>query len=116
MRNSSLSETKDTPTSSTDDEKDDSMEKKSGGKNQILQEQNFIPIFSKVYFLDTTELKKRPRTAFTPDQVKKLEAEFQASKYLSVGKRLELSRCLKLTETQVQWFIKIRPLWTINLL
>ena len=47
MRNSSLSETKDTPTSSTDDEKDDSMEKKSGGKNQILQEQNFIPIFQK---------------------------------------------------------------------
>lgn len=47
------------------------------------------------------EVKKRPRTAFTPAQIKRLENEFQRNKYLSVGKRLELSKGLKLTETQV---------------
>lgn len=47
------------------------------------------------------EVKKRPRTAFTPEQIKRLENEFQKNKYLSVGKRMELSKGLKLTETQV---------------
>lgn len=47
------------------------------------------------------ERKKRPRTAFTSAQIKALEAEFEANKYLSVAKRGQLSRSLKLTETQV---------------
>ena len=50
------------------------------------------------------EVKKRPRTAFTPEQIKRLEDEFNKNKYLSVGKRLELSKSLKLTETQVCLF------------
>lgn len=45
--------------------------------------------------------KKRPRTAFTAAQIKSLEAEFERNKYLSVAKRLQLSKNLKLTETQV---------------
>ena len=48
------------------------------------------------------ERKKRPRTAFTAEQIKDLEAEFTRNKYLSVAKRTELSQRLKLTETQVQ--------------
>lgn len=47
------------------------------------------------------ERKKRPRTAFTAAQIKSLEAEFERNKYLSVAKRLQLSKNLKLTETQV---------------
>lgn len=47
------------------------------------------------------ERKKRPRTAFTASQIKSLEAEFEKNKYLSVAKRLQLSKTLKLTETQV---------------
>ena len=46
--------------------------------------------------------KKRPRTAFTASQIKSLEAEFERNKYLSVAKRLQLSKSLKLTETQVK--------------
>lgn len=46
-------------------------------------------------------LKKRPRTAFTANQIKSLENEFEKSKYLSVSKRLQLSKSLNLTETQV---------------
>ncbi|KAH0954434.1 hypothetical protein HN011_010042 [Eciton burchellii] len=46
------------------------------------------------------ERKKRPRTAFTAAQIKSLEAEFERNKYLSVAKRLQLSKTLKLTETQ----------------
>lgn len=47
------------------------------------------------------ERKKRPRTAFTASQVKCLESEFERNKYLSVAKRSQLARSLKLTETQV---------------
>ena len=45
--------------------------------------------------------KKRPRTAFTASQIKALETEFEKNKYLSVSKRMQLSKHLKLTETQV---------------
>eukprot|EP00058_Branchiostoma_floridae_P027451 XP_002612942.1 linked to engrailed and distalless homeobox b [Branchiostoma floridae] len=58
------------------------------------------------------ERKKRPRTAFTAEQIKELEGEFQKNKYLSVTKRLELSNQLKLTETQIKiWFQNRRTKW-----
>ena len=50
---------------------------------------------------ETSAPKKRPRTAFTPEQIKRLESEFAKNKYLSVAKRMELSKSLNLTETQV---------------
>ncbi|XP_043288258.1 homeobox protein MSH-D-like isoform X2 [Venturia canescens] len=56
--------------------------------------------------------KKRPRTAFTASQIKSLEAEFERNKYLSVAKRLQLSKSLKLTETQIKiWFQNRRTKW-----
>lgn len=45
--------------------------------------------------------RKRPRTAFTANQIKTLENEFERNKYLSVSKRMHLSKALSLTETQV---------------
>lgn len=68
------------------------------------------------------ERKKRPRTAFTAAQIKSLEAEFERNKYLSVAKRLQLSKNLKLTETQVNILLimliyKLIPLFKrLNLL
>jgi hypothetical protein len=50
--------------------------------------------------------KKRPRTAFTAAQIKALESEFERNKYLSVSKRMQLSKQLKLTETQVKDSLK----------
>uniref|UniRef100_A0A1B6I2J7 Homeobox domain-containing protein n=1 Tax=Homalodisca liturata TaxID=320908 RepID=A0A1B6I2J7_9HEMI len=56
--------------------------------------------------------KKRARTAFTAAQIKLLEAEFEKSKYLSVSKRLQLSKALMLTETQIKiWFQNRRTKW-----
>ncbi|XP_022912068.2 homeobox protein ceh-19-like isoform X1 [Onthophagus taurus] len=58
------------------------------------------------------ERKKRPRTAFTAAQIKSLEAEFERNKYLSVAKRCQLSKSLKLTETQIKiWFQNRRTKW-----
>ena len=51
--------------------------------------------------MSVDDRKKRPRTAFTAAQIKALESEFEKNKYLSVSKRMQLSKHLKLTETQV---------------
>ncbi|XP_022257617.1 homeobox protein ceh-19-like [Limulus polyphemus] len=60
----------------------------------------------------SAERKKRPRTAFTATQIKALESEFERSKYLSVSKRMQLSKTLKLTETQIKiWFQNRRTKW-----
>lgn len=55
---------------------------------------------SSVDYKSDDERKKRPRTAFTAAQIKSLEGEFEKNKYLSVAKRSQLSKNLKLTETQ----------------
>ena len=56
--------------------------------------------------------KKRKRTAFTTTQVKELEGEFRRSKYLTISRRTELSKSLKLTETQIKiWFQNRRTKW-----
>lgn len=44
---------------------------------------------------------RKPRQAYSTIQLEKLECEFKLDKYLSVSKRLELSKCLNLTEVQV---------------
>jgi Homeodomain len=51
------------------------------------------------------ERRKRPRTAFTGTQIKTLETEFEKNKYLSVVKRVELSKSLGLSQQQLKvWY------------
>ncbi len=45
---------------------------------------------------------RRPRTAFTSQQLLELERQFKMNKYLSRPKRFEVATTLMLTETQVQ--------------
>ncbi|ETN76932.1 homeobox domain protein [Necator americanus] len=55
---------------------------------------------------------RKPRQAYTARQLEKLECEFQTDKYLSVQKRIQLSRSLNLTETQIKtWFQNRRTKW-----
>ncbi|XP_022247835.1 homeobox protein HMX1-like [Limulus polyphemus] len=58
------------------------------------------------------ERKKRQRTTFTATQIKTLESEFERNRYLSVSKRMQLSKTLQLTETQIKiWFQNRRTKW-----
>ncbi|OQV23616.1 putative Homeobox protein B-H2 [Hypsibius exemplaris] len=58
------------------------------------------------------ERRKRPRTAFTGTQIKTLEAEFEKNKYLSVVKRIELSKALGLSQQQLKvWYQNRRTKW-----
>lgn len=45
---------------------------------------------------------RRPRTAFTSQQLLELEKQFRQNKYLSRPKRFEVATSLMLTETQVK--------------
>jgi Homeodomain len=62
--------------------------------------------------LKKTGIDRKPRQAYSQVQLEKLENEFKHDKYLSVSKRLELSKCLNLTEVQIKtWFQNRRTKW-----
>ncbi|CAI4224260.1 unnamed protein product [Auanema sp. JU1783] len=55
---------------------------------------------------------RKPRQAYSTKQLERLETEFQNDKYLSVNKRVYLSKTLGLTETQIKtWFQNRRTKW-----
>ncbi|XP_013790870.1 homeobox protein engrailed-like A, partial [Limulus polyphemus] len=48
---------------------------------------------------------KRPRTAFTADQLARLKQEFQENRYLTEKRRQDLALDLQLNESQIKiWF------------
>ncbi|XP_045483357.1 homeobox protein ceh-31-like [Harmonia axyridis] len=55
---------------------------------------------------------KRVRTIFTPEQLERLEAEFERQQYMVGPERLYLAHALHLTEAQVKvWFQNRRIKW-----
>lgn len=55
---------------------------------------------------------RKPRQAYSAKQLERLETEFKIDKYLSVSKRMELSKALNLTEVQIKtWFQNRRTKW-----
>ncbi|CAK1556048.1 unnamed protein product [Leptosia nina] len=55
---------------------------------------------------------KRIRTIFTPEQLERLEAEFERQQYMVGPERLYLAHALQLTEAQVKvWFQNRRIKW-----
>lgn len=57
---------------------------------------------------------RRPRTAFTSQQLLELEKQFRQNKYLSRPKRFEVATNLMLTETQVRIFKLLLFITIIN--
>ncbi|CAF0878700.1 unnamed protein product [Adineta steineri] len=58
---------------------------------------------------------RRPRTAFTSQQLLELEKQFRENKYLSKPKRFEVATSLMLSETQIKiWFQNRRMKWKRN--
>lgn len=51
---------------------------------------------------------RKPRQAYSQNQLEELEREFKNDKYLSVSKRLELSKKLNLTEVQIKTWYQVR--------
>ncbi|KAG5319621.1 SLOU protein, partial [Pseudoatta argentina] len=61
---------------------------------------------------NTSGKPRRARTAFTYEQLVRLENKFKTTRYLSVCERLNLALELQLTETQVKiWFQNRRTKW-----
>lgn len=55
---------------------------------------------------------RKPRQTYSTKQLDRLENEFKLDKYLSVSKRMELSKILSLTEIQIKtWFQNRRTKW-----
>ncbi|XP_034475499.1 homeobox protein B-H2 [Drosophila innubila] len=55
---------------------------------------------------------RKPRQTYSAKQLDRLENEFKLDKYLSVSKRMELSKTLSLTEVQIKtWFQNRRTKW-----
>ncbi|XP_060646292.1 homeobox protein ceh-31 [Drosophila nasuta] len=55
---------------------------------------------------------RKPRQTYSAKQLDILEREFKQDKYLSVNKRMELSKTLSLTEVQIKtWFQNRRTKW-----
>ncbi|CAG5036989.1 unnamed protein product [Parnassius apollo] len=61
---------------------------------------------------NSTGRSKRIRTIFTPEQLERLEAEFERQQYMVGPERLYLAHALQLTEAQVKvWFQNRRIKW-----
>lgn len=60
---------------------------------------------------------KRVRTIFTPEQLERLEAEFERQQYMVGPERLYLAHTLQLTEAQVSWSEdeRMRLIWFCRL-
>ncbi|XP_074653705.1 homeobox protein Ht-En-like [Tubulanus polymorphus] len=63
------------------------------------------PRSRKVKKRDRKPDEKRPRTAFTNDQLQRLKKEFEENRYLTEQRRQDLAQELQLNESQIKiWF------------
>nr|XP_026490587.1 homeobox protein GBX-2 [Vanessa tameamea] len=96
----------------SDDDKDSSDSEQLDVESSTADPQEFAESKSSEYQSASCSRGKRARTAFSAQQIKSLEAEFEKNRYLSVAARGRLARQLRLTETQIKiWFQNRRTKW-----
>ncbi|CAH8496742.1 unnamed protein product [Schistosoma turkestanicum] len=82
----------------------------SDDKKQLVKRKLRKSFLSKIN--QRSEYERKPRQAYSTDQLERLETEFEKDKYLKLNKRIELSNELNLTETQIKtWFQNRRTKW-----
>ncbi|XP_068622287.1 homeobox protein MSH-B [Battus philenor] len=102
--------------SDNEDDKDSNSSEQVDVENSVAGEtHDFTDVKSPTSYQQpgpSTSRGKRARTAFSAQQIKSLEAEFEKNRYLSVAARGRLARQLRLTETQIKiWFQNRRTKW-----
>ncbi|CAH2084030.1 unnamed protein product [Euphydryas editha] len=97
----------------SDDDKDSSCSEQLDVESSTADAQEFAGSKPSEYpSASCSSRGKRARTAFSAQQIKSLEAEFEKNRYLSVAARGRLARQLRLTETQIKiWFQNRRTKW-----